>query len=285
MIAVTGATGHLGSGVLENLLRRIPASQLIASVRNPSDAGAIAARGIEVREGDYDKPESLERSFKGAEQLLLISSSGIEYEKRLEQHRRVIDAAGKAGVGHIYYTSLLPGPDSVAYVMKAHLETEAYLKSCGLTYTIVKNGVYIEAHAQYLGPEKFGGVAIPADGPISWVSRADLAEGIARILESGTYRDETVYLTGATALDIEGFAAVVGQQRGFPLKRAIVPLDDYVSRLTEAGYDEEFARRWATTYLDLPRGEFARIDPLLPELLGRQPVSVEEVLQKTLRSH
>jgi uncharacterized protein YbjT (DUF2867 family) len=285
MIVVTGATGHLGSAVLENLLKRTPASQLIASVRKPSEAGAIAARGIEVREGDYDKPESLEQSFKGAERLLLISSSGIEYEKRLEQHRRVVDAAGKAGIRHIYYTSLLPGPESTAYVMKAHLETETYLKSCGLTYTIIKNGVYIEAHAQYLGPEKSGEVAIPADGPISWVSRTDLAEGIALLLESGTYQDETVYLTGATALDIEGFAALVGRQRGAPLKRAIVPLDDYVARLTEAGYDEEFARHWATTYLDLPRGQFARVDPLLPELLGRQPASVEKILKETLRSH
>jgi uncharacterized protein YbjT (DUF2867 family) len=279
MIAVTGATGHLGAGVLENLLKRMPASHLIASVRRPSESRAFAARGVRVREGDFDKPELLEQSFNGAERLLLISSSGIEYEKRFEQHRRVIDAGRNAGIRHIYYTSLLPGQGSMAYVMKAHLGTEAYLKSCGLTYTIIKNGVYIEVHDLYLGPEKFGQIAIPADGPISWVSRTDLAEGIARLLESGAYRNETVYLTGAAALDIEAFAALVGRHRGVPLMRKIVSLEEYVARLRTAGHDEDFARHWATTYSDLPRGEFARVDPLLRELLGRQPTSIEKVLK------
>jgi NAD(P)H dehydrogenase (quinone) len=188
MIVVTGATGELGRAVVENLLRYVPAARVAVIVRNPEGARAIAARGVAVRRGDFDEPESLVRSFVGADRLLIVSASGIDHESRAVRHRNAINAAVRAGVGHVYYTSLLPGHDSVAHVMKAHLDTEACLKASGLPFTILKNGVYAESWQLYLGDVTGDEVVIPADGPVSWVSRADLAGGRPGFFTKGDTR-------------------------------------------------------------------------------------------------
>jgi uncharacterized protein YbjT (DUF2867 family) len=270
MIVITGVTGQLGSAVAEGVLRRLPASQIALSVRKPEQAGPFKDRGMDVRRGDFDEPESLFRSFAGAERLLLISASGIDHEKRSARHRNAVDAAVRAGVGHIYYTSLLPGHDSLAFVMKAHLDTEADIKASGLPFTILKNGVYAEAWESYLG--KSGEVVVPADGPISWVSRLDLAEGIAKLLLDGGHLGETLNLTGPDAVDIKSVAGLQGR----PMR--IVSTEEYVAKLRAAGKDEDFARKWATTYFAMERGEFARIDSFLRTLLGRPLKTVEQVV-------
>src|SRR3954447_3342355 len=122
MILVTGATGRLGSLVVGSLLGHLPASELAAGVRRPEAARPLAERGVDVRRSDYDEPDTLARSFAGIDRLLLISSSGIDHESRAARHRNAIDAAVRAGVGHVFYTSLLPPEGSEAYVMKAHLD-------------------------------------------------------------------------------------------------------------------------------------------------------------------
>jgi uncharacterized protein YbjT (DUF2867 family) len=272
MIVVTGATGALGPLLVENLLRHVPAAQVAVSVRRPEEAKALAERRVEVRQGDYDDPESIRRSFSGAGRLLLVSASGIDHEKRAARHRNAIEAAARAGVGHVYYMSLLPGAGSVAYVMKAHLDTERYLKSSGLPFTILKNGVYAEAWGLYLGES--GEVVVPADGAVSWVSRADLAEGTARLLLAGGHEGETLSLTGPAAIDLKAVAGMLGR----PLR--IVPVEEYVARLKAAGKSEDYARQWATTYFGVARGEFGKVDPFLGSLLGRPLRTMEEVVDR-----
>jgi uncharacterized protein YbjT (DUF2867 family) len=280
MVVVTGATGHLGSAVVENLLRHTSAARVAVMVRKPERAGTLAARGIDVRPGDYDEPKSLTRSLAGADRLLLVSASGIDHERRSARHRNVIKAAVRAGVGHVFYTSLLPGEGPAAYVMRAHLDTERDLKASGLPFTILRNGVYTEAWPRYLGDVSGGEVAIPADGPVSWVSRADLARGIARLLLDGGRSGTTLNLTGPVALDIRSFVEVMGRLRDRPLVRRIVPLEEYIARLMAAGKAEDFARKWATTYFGMARGEFGRVDPFLGGLLGRPLRTVAEVLEE-----
>jgi NAD(P)H dehydrogenase (quinone) len=169
-MVLTGATGALGSQIINNLLESLPASTLVACVRDLKQFRAIAARGVEVRHGDFDKPVSLIRAFASADRLLIISASGIDHQRRVAQHRNAIEAAARAKVGHVFYTSLVRGEPSVAYVMKAHADTERILKESGLQYTILQNGIYAEAHDTYLGDYSHGEVLIPADGPMAWTS-------------------------------------------------------------------------------------------------------------------
>lgn len=180
------------------------ASDIIISLHNPTGMSpTIAASGVEVRKGDYADPDSLRAAFKGADKLLLMSYPSIARELRVRMHKNAIDAAKAVGVKHIYYTSLAFGfgarrglvpvgeAESVAAVMQAHLDTEAYLRTSGLTYTIIREGIYSESWPLYFGfwsPEEgTNEVVIPhGDGAIAWASRVDLGEGTARILSSVT---------------------------------------------------------------------------------------------------
>ncbi|RMW09710.1 hypothetical protein ALO97_04018 [Pseudomonas syringae pv. tagetis] len=124
MIVVTGATGQLGRIVIEQLLRRVPAAQIVAAVRSPEKAADLSARGIQVRQADYSQPSSLDSAFAGADKVLLISSS--EIGQRLPQHQAVIDAAKRAGVKLLAYTSVLHADTSALGLAKEHRETEDY---------------------------------------------------------------------------------------------------------------------------------------------------------------
>lgn len=154
-----------------------------------------------MRKGDYADPDSLRAAFAGADKLLLISHPSFDHELRVRTHRNAIDAAKAAGCRHVYYTSLAFGfdarkelvpagePESVASIMQAHLDTEAYLRTSGLTYTIIREGVYSEVWTQFLGfwppAEGTNEVVIPhGDGAVAWATRADLGEGTASILAS-----------------------------------------------------------------------------------------------------
>jgi len=153
MYVLTGTTGGLGSQVLGALLKLVPANQIIVSLYNPSstDSSHLASLGVTVRRGDFTSPNTLRTSFSGGKKLLLVSRPSIQDLERFNQHRNAIDAAIAVGIEHIYYTSLAFASDSVTAVMKAHLRTEAYLKSCGVKYTIIREGIYAESIALYLG--------------------------------------------------------------------------------------------------------------------------------------
>ncbi|CAF1677508.1 unnamed protein product, partial [Adineta ricciae] len=212
---LTGVTGQLGSKVFRHLLDLVPASDIAVMVRNTSKIPPeITSSNVEIREGDFSKPELLDIAFKDAERLLLVSVPSIEHEFRVKHHVIAIDAAKRANVKHVYYTSLMFGTDtqghlidSVAHVMQAHLDTEAYLKKSGLTYTILREGLYSESYSLYTGFFNHVNdheVCVPGDGPIAWVCIDDLGEGTAKLMAKGGYEQETLLLTGSTSITISG---------------------------------------------------------------------------------
>lgn len=280
MFVVTGATGALGVEVVNNLLDVVPAADIAVCARNPRSAEVLAQRGVDVRHADYDDPRSLRESFADADRLLLISASGIEYQKRVLLHCNVVEAAVRTDVDHLYYTSLVHGKSSVAYVAKAHIDTERILKASGLTHTIIRNGIYAEAISSYLGQISHEEVTIPADGPVTWTSRQDLAAGIARLLVKGDHESQTVQLTGPTALTINEVVQLLNAIRNTRIRTRLVSLDEYVQTQVKAGKPLMWARHWATTYYAMQKGELATIDPLLRELLGRPLRTMQEFLQQ-----
>ncbi|WP_163026794.1 NAD(P)H-binding protein, partial [Pseudomonas viridiflava] len=138
MIVVTAATGQLGRLVIEQLLETVPANQIVAAVRSPEKAADLAALGVHVRHGDYSQPATLDSAFAGADKVLLISSN--EIGQRFPQHRAAIDAAKKAGVKLLAYTSILRADTSALGLADEHVETEAYLRASGLPFTLLRNG-------------------------------------------------------------------------------------------------------------------------------------------------
>lgn len=171
-----------------NQLTSPPASDIIVSLYNPAGATQdIKDSGVEIRRGDYGDPASLDQAFAGADKLLIVSYPSIAHQLRVAHHKNAIDAARRVGIKHVYYTSLAFASDSVAAVMQAHLDTEKYLKESGLTYTILREGIYSESFSLYFGfwnpSQKEDEVLIPhSDGGIAWVCREDLGEGTAKIM-------------------------------------------------------------------------------------------------------
>jgi uncharacterized protein YbjT (DUF2867 family) len=274
MIVVTGATGLLGGAVVERLLGKVPATEIGVSVRDPAKATALAERGVRVRRGDYDDAASLAHAFEGADQLLLVSAAATG-ETALRQHRTAIDAARRAGVRRVVYTSHMgANPASPFAPMPDHAATEALLADSGLAFTALRNGFYTSSGGMLLGQAlETGELAAPADGPVSWTAHDDLAEAAAIVLaDEGRFEGPTPPLTGSAALDLAALAAEV---LGRPIRRTV---------LTDAQYREALPEPVAEMLLGLfaasRAGEFAAVDPTLGELLGRPPLIVRDVLAK-----
>ena len=244
------------------------------SVRDPAKAAALADRGVRVRRGDYDDAASLAHAFEGADQLLLVSAPATG-ETALRQHRTAIDAARRAGVRRVVYTSHMgANPASAFAPMVDHAATEALLDDSGLAFTALRNGFYAASGRMLLGRAfETGEVAAPADGPVSWTAHDDLADAAAIVLtEEGRFEGPTPPLTGSAALDLAGLAE---EALGRPIRRTV---------LTDAQYREALPEPVAELLLGMfaasRAGEFAAVDPTLGELLGRPPLTVRDVLAK-----
>ncbi len=295
-IVLTGSTGGLGSSVLKHIQDLIHPSRLIISLYNPSKA-PISTKNLEIRQGNYSDPSSLEAAFEGAQILLLVSYPSIAHELRVKNHKNAIDAAKQVGIMHIFYTSLaFAGPptssESVAAVMRAHIDTEAYLKASGLTFTIIREGIYSESYPLYLGffdpTSTADEVAIPdeGNGGIAWASRDELGEATARLLvraaddNSFPYRNNTVLFTGPEAIPLGAVASILSNLLHRDIKVKHVEVDEYAtSSTTLSKLGPEFAKLWATTYDALKRGECSVVDPSLGLVLGRRPKEMHSVLE------
>jgi len=304
MIVLTGATGGLGSQVLKYITKRVPAHDLVVATPDPARARTIGTipPGVAIREADFHRAETLSTAFAGADALLLVSYPSIAHDLRVELHKRAIDAAKAAGVRRIYYTSLAFGRKedgrSVAEVMQAHLDTEAYLEQSGVSYTIIREGLYAESYPLYLGffnAAKDTEVYVPGDGPISWAAREDLGEATAKIIAEDLFPNETVLLSGPssntrTVVQVAGIISDLlseHQPQRHEVRVHIVSEDDFVARHAKPETanmrdSPEFLHKWATTYEAMKRGETGIASPLLEKLLGRSAKSIEERLREML---
>ena len=196
MIVVTGATGHLGRLVVESLLEKVSSREIAAVVRDPDKAKDLAARGIEVRRGDYSKPETLRTALAGAHKLLLISTSEVG-PRRTPQHAAVVHAAKAVGVKLLAYTSLLRAETSKLALAAEHKATEAEIRASGLPYVFLRNGWYFENYTENLAPALEHGAIVGSanGGRIAAAARADYAEAAVAVL-TGTVEKQVYELAG-----------------------------------------------------------------------------------------
>lgn len=279
MIVVTGATGQLGSAVVEHLLTRVPAEQIGVSVRDPEKARSLTERGVRVRPGDFDDPPGLAAAFEGATQLLLVSAAATG-ETGIRRHRSAIAAARDAGVGRIVYTSHMgAGASSPFPPMLVHAATEVLLQESGVPFTSLRNGFYTASARMLLGQALETGVlAAPEDGPVSWTAHADLAEVAAVVLTEGGFDGPTPALTGVAALDLADLGRIVAELTGRPIVRTLVPDAEYRAGLVARGVPEDRADLLLGMFAASRQGEFAAVDPTLGELLDRPPITAGDVL-------
>jgi NAD(P)H dehydrogenase (quinone) len=209
-ILVTGATGKLGSKVVESLLKSIPASELAVSIRNPEKAEGLRASGVEVRQGDFDYPDTLNKAFAGIDRLLIISADG-DNDTRIRQHANAVLAAERAGVKFIAYTSLANATESANLFAPTHVETEAAIKKTGIPYSFLRNNWYLENEIGSIQGVLAGApwVTSAGAGKVGWALQQDYAAAAAAVLV-GKGHENTVYELSGPLLTQEELVSALG---------------------------------------------------------------------------
>jgi NAD(P)H dehydrogenase (quinone) len=279
MIVVTGASGQLGRAVLERLLDRVPAGQVGASVRDPEKVRDLQERGVRVRRGDYTDPGSLAAAFEGASQVLLVSANTTG-DEALRQHRAAVDAAVRAGVERVLYTSHMGAdPTSPMGPMPDHAATEEALRGCGAAFTALRNGFYASTVPMLIGGAwHTGELRVPEDGPVAWTTHGDLADVTALALTSDILDGVTAPLTGPEVLTMEDVAARASEVAGRSIRRVTVSDAEYRADLVGHGVPGAAADMLLTMFAASRRGDFAPADPALSRLLGRPATPLADTL-------
>ncbi len=275
MIVITGATGQLGRQVITALLKKIPANQIVATVRNVEKAQDLAALGVNVRFADYNQPDSWDAALQGAEKVLLISSS--EIGKRAPQHQAVIDAASRAKVKQLVYTSILHAPISTLALAAEHQVTEAAILASGLPYTILRNGWYTEnyAMAAAAAPAQGAVYGCAGNGRISSASRKDYAEAAAEVLTSAHHSNKVYELAGDSAFTMAEFAEMLTRLHGKPIAYVDLPEEAYSKALVGVGLPEPFAALLADSDTGIANGQLFEGGKQLSQLIGRPTETLE----------
>jgi NAD(P)H dehydrogenase (quinone) len=280
MIVITGATGQLGSRIVERVLDRVPATEVGVSVRDVTQAASLADRGVRVRSGDFTEPAGLTHAFEGADRVLIISAA-IRGAGAVEANLAAIDAARAAGAQRILYTShQAASADSLFAPQLTHAATEEHLAGLGVPFTALRNGFYASTLGYYLGAAlESGELVVPEDGPFSWTAHDDLAEAAAIALaDDGVFDGVTPPLTAPELLDFEAVAAVLSDLTGRTIKRVVAGDDEWKAAAVAGGMPEFAADFTLGMFRAARRGEFAVTDPTLEKLLGRPARTVREQL-------
>ncbi|MFD3435906.1 SDR family oxidoreductase [Streptomyces sp. NPDC058685] len=281
-IVVTGATGSLGRLVIDELLTKVPAAQVVAVFRDKEKAADLAARGVELRIADYDEPATLAEAFRAGDRVLLIS--GSEVGRRVPQHTAVIEAAKTAGVAQLAYTGVLGGPAADFLLASEHKVTEQLILDSGLPYTFLRNGWYTENYTEQLAPvlAHDAVVASAGTGRVASASRADYAAAAAAVLTGEGHLGQAYELSGDVAWSFAEYAAELSAQSGRTIAYNDVPAATHLEILTGAGVPAPFAEILVDVDAAVGRGLLAATSGDLSRLAGRPTTPLADSVRVAL---
>ncbi|GGU67392.1 SDR family oxidoreductase [Lentzea flava] len=284
MIVVTGATGHLGRLVVEALVQKVPADQVVAAVRNPEKAAGLAALGVQVRTADYDQPSTLTEAFAGADKVLLVS--GSEVGRRVAQHTAAVQAAKAAGVTHLIYTSILRADTSTIGLASEHKATEDVVRDSGIPFTFLRNSWYTENYEQAVAQAVATGAVLGSagEGKAGGVPREDYAGAAVEVL-IGTGHENKVYeLAADEAWSYTDLAEAIARISGKPVSYQDVPAEQHRSILVGAGLPEFVADMLVDADRAIAAGELASDSGDLRALLGRPTTPLDTAVTALLKN-
>ena len=284
-ILITGATGNLGGLVIDALLTKIEANQIAGLVRDPNKAEALQAKGVDIREGNYDDEGSLEKAFQGIEKIYFISGSDLD--KRVAQHKNIVAAAEKAGVKHVIYTSFGRKNESenspIYPVAKGHLAAENALKNAPLDVTILKHNLYMEVIPMFAGDNLLESktLFLPAeDGKTGFMARKDMANLAAEILTAKGHENKTYEVSGNKAYSFSEIATLISEVSGTEINYVSPNADEFTETLKSYGVPQPAIDMTLMFAKGIAQGEFNETASIYKDLTGNEPTSLKEFLKE-----
>jgi len=280
VLGVTGASGRLGRRVVELLLEEVSADRIRALTRNPEKLQDLASRGVAVLPGDFNRMETLARSLEGVERLLVISTDDLRPGARIAQHRNAVQAARRAGVRHVVYTSALHADRNPVSFMRDHAQTEEAIRESGLPFTFLRNNLYAESLLTAASQAVQTGVLrLPAgEGRVSFVAREDCARIAAAVLARPGQEGRIYEVTGPDSCSYGDVAEVLSELSGRPVRYEPVSLEEYTRSMEAAGLAPAAVEAFASLYRAIAHGFFDHLSPAVQEVTGRPPLSLREAL-------
>lgn len=281
-IAITAASGQLGQLTLNKLLEKghEPAN-IIAIARTTAKLADFAAKGVNVREGDYEDIDALTKALDGADRLLLISS-GAGIGERFGHHANAVQAAKTAGVKLLAYTSVVNADTAKNYPFAPeHAQTERMIADSGISAAILRNGSYNEFYTDFLaGLYQQLGAVIDASqgGKLSAAAKPDLAEAAAALLMKEA-PEARIYELAGEDFTLADIAEAINTKTGAQIERRPINDEEYVATLVSAGFNPGFAPLFLAHDLAIAGGELRHDSDDLEKLLGRKPMSIQESFQ------
>ncbi|MFM0478785.1 MULTISPECIES: SDR family oxidoreductase [Paraburkholderia] len=283
MIAVTGANGNLGQLVVKGLLEHLPATQIVAAVRDPAKAEGLRMLGVQIRKADYDDPETLVDAFAGVDQVLLISA--VVPGERLRQHKSAIDAAKTAGVKLVAYTSMLRADTSSLILASEHSATEAYLKASGMNFILLRNGWYLENSTDAIAPALARGTIIGSAsvGRFAAASRGDYAQAAAVVLTQPGHENRTYELAGDHAFTLPEFAEELSKVAGKTVTYSHLSAKEYEDILLAHGLPKMIVDVVVDAEVKSATGQLDSSSSDLATLLGRNTTHFSDAIRAALQ--
>ena len=279
---VTGATGHLGAKVVETLLKSVPANQIAVSVRDPNKAEGLKARGVEVRQGDFDDPKSLDTAFAGVDRILIISVTGDD-EARIRQQVNAVEAAARAKVKFIAYTSLTNAADSKMFLASPHQATEKAIQATGIPYSFLRNNWYLENELSSIQAALAGApwVTSAGSGKAGWALRQEYAAAAAAVL-AGNGHEHTIYELSGKLHTQEELVSAISDVTGKAVEVRQVDDAVYAETMGKAGVPDFLLPFLTGIQLGIREGELEVESNDLEKLLGRPATPLREALSQLL---
>ncbi len=281
-LLITGATGRLGTATIKQLLQKTSADKMAAFARDEHKAKDLIAKGVEVRYGNFDDPDSLEKAVQGMDKVLLISTVD---DHRYQQHKNVVDAAKKAGVRHIAYTSGVLKDVNASPLknhLKSHFQTEDYIKESGLSYTIFGNTLYADMIPVYVGDKVFEtGIYLPAgNGKVPFALRREMGEAAANALLQEGYENKIYQITGSELYSYEDVAQVLSEISGKTVRYIKADMTTFEEQLKQSGAADRMISIVSGFNTDIKNHQYEMVSNDLENLLGRKPATLKEALKE-----
>lgn len=281
MILVTGANGNLGSQTIDHLLEQKPDAEIAGLVRSEEKGKELKEKGVELRIGDYNDYSAMQKAVDGIDVVLLISSSSMK--GRAQQHNNVIRAAKEAGVGQIFYTSIVQADQKLSPLSLDHAETEKLIKNSGIPYSIFRHTFYTEFLPLFLGDAlDTGQWHFPSNGEkINLAYRSEMAEALAKGLsDPQKHRNEIYEITSAEAYTLDELADMLSEASGNEITYTDISVSDFEQTLEEIGLPEEQIAMSVMTATTFVNGGLNFTFDDMEELLGRKPTGVKTFIDK-----